>query len=183
MGITCSWIAWVSRICSERWHDYDQCSFIPSIFCHHRPKTISRHYTHTHTPTQSNLRLNPLLFLVHRIPNSSDPSSIRFSRFLIFRFPFSPGMREKFLLCLISAWFSRDMGFGTWRVHVCVCVVVKACFEFSSSAKRESCSGGTVRGRTRSWTVGSFVARSESSLLVIQVPACVFLLPILFYVF
>jgi len=159
MDITCYWIAWLTRMSSERWHVRSSLQISATI------PSSQNHFKTLHTPPnpiKSNLRSNPFLFIVHRIPNSPDPSSIRFSRFLFFVSHFLP---EREVLALIS----RE-SFGTWWVRICGCIVVKACFELSSVLK-ESCSGGTVRERTKSWTVGSYVAWSESSLLVILVRA------------
>ncbi|KAG5041227.1 hypothetical protein JHK85_013703 [Glycine max] len=105
MDITCYWIAWLTRMSSERWHVRSSLQISATI------PSSQNHFKTLHTPPnpiKSNLRSNPFLFIVHRIPNSPDPSSIRFSRFLFFVSHFLPEREVLALISRIMFWRDRE---------------------------------------------------------------------------
>lgn len=163
--MTCSCIAWFTRMSSEmvwlRWivHLFQLSATIAS-----KNKAILKTLHNTDTHHKS------IIFALIPFPftASQTPQIRRRFAFRAFHFVFSRDARRRSVNFSLR---SRRDYHVTWVLELdeLTCVWWWRRVLRLSSVKRESCSGGTVRGRTQSWTVGSYVARSECWLLVIQV--------------
>ena len=150
------------------------CSFIPSNFCHHT--IIPKPFHDTTYPSQPNqIKSSFESFSLYRSPHPKLTRSVVDSVFplSIFRFPFSPG-----------TWSSRsDLTWGFWNLMSAYMWVYRSEGVFWVIVGVEGIMFWRDRERESKELNGGVLCGLVRVLVVGDSGACVFLLPILFYVF